>query len=102
MPPQISLRAFRIYQNLTLADLAKLIRKQGVPITAAGLNNAELGRKPASEVLLQAWVKALLVDRRLVNTGPDLIEWVNAVQDEQGCTCGAGLPRNRRMAGVAA
>lgn len=102
MPPQISLRSLREHQNLTLGEVAAAIRQQGVPITADGLSNAELGRKPASETLLAAWADALGTDRRHIRTGPQLVQWVNAVQAEAGCTCGAGLPRNRRMARSAA
>lgn len=102
IPPQVSLRALRTHLGLTLDELATRISGLGVSITADGLSNAELGRKPTSEPVLLAWAKALGTDRSLIRTGPELIQLVNAVQAEAGCTCRAGLPRNRRMARTAA
>lgn len=95
LPPQVSLRALREQRGLTLDELAQAIRAQGVSITTGGLNNAELGHRPPSELVLNAWLHALGTRRELVRTGPEVIEWVNAVRDEH-CTCRAGLPRNRR------
>lgn len=96
MPPQASIRVIREHMGLTLADVAARICEQGVPITGNGLNNAELGRRPVSEPVLNAWARALGIDRHHIHTGPELIRWVTAVQGEAGCTCRAGLPRHRR------
>lgn len=83
MPPQVSLRVFREYQGLTLKELAEAITEQGVSITADGLNNAELGRKPISEQLLVAWARALGTKRTHIRTGPELTEWMSAIRADR-------------------
>lgn len=96
LPPHVTLRAFREWKGLTLEQVAAEIRHQGVDISTYGLNNIELGHKPASEAVLTALAKVLYVDRSRIRAGHELIQLVNAVQAENGCTCRAGLPRNRR------
>lgn len=78
IPPQVSLRAFREVQGITLADLAELIKEQGHEVTADGLNNVELGHKQGSEALMIAWARALGIKRIHVRQASELREWLMA------------------------
>jgi transcriptional regulator with XRE-family HTH domain len=91
MPPQVSLRALREHQGLTLDELAEMIREQGVSITRDGLNNCELGARPASEAVLVAWARALGTRRSLVKTGEEITDLASAMVG-----CGCAPPRRRR------
>lgn len=83
IPPQVSLRALREAQGLTLAELADLIREQGVEISTDGLNNAELGHRGASEKLMLAWASALNVKRMHIRSSQQLRDWLTADQEPQ-------------------
>ncbi|MEV0214222.1 helix-turn-helix transcriptional regulator [Micromonospora sp. NPDC050695] len=84
LPPQVSLRIFREFVGLTLQQVAEAVREQGVPITADGLNNVELGRKPGSEALMLAVARALNIKRLHIRQAADICEWVDAVRHTQG------------------
>ncbi|MFD6565310.1 helix-turn-helix domain-containing protein [Micromonospora profundi] len=83
LPPQVSLRIFREFVGLTLEQVAENVREQGVPITADGLNNVELGRKPGSDALMLAVARALNVKRIHIRQGAEICEWVDAVRQTQ-------------------
>lgn len=88
IPPQVSLRVFREHLGITLQQLAADIREQGVPITADGLNNVELGRKPGSEALMLAIARALNIKRLHIRQGSDIRQWVRAVDQPEPAFAG--------------
>lgn len=83
IPPQVSLRAFREAQGMTLAQLAGLIAEQGVEVHPDALSNVELGHKPASQTLMVAWARALGIKPIHIRQAPELVEWVRALEAER-------------------
>ncbi|MFG1659010.1 helix-turn-helix domain-containing protein [Micromonospora chersina] len=79
IPPQVSLRALREWRGLTLEQLADEIRAQGHNVSVTALNNAELGHRQASPLLLDAWARALGIRSTHIRQGRDLRQWVDAI-----------------------
>lgn len=68
--PMVRIRDLRLARGLTLKQLAEKIAEHGVQVTEAGLSNVEIGRKQASDRLLDAWAAALASDPLDVWHGP--------------------------------
>lgn len=83
IPPQVSLRAFREAQGITLSKLADLIGEQGVEVHPDALSNVEIGRRPASKTLMVAWARALGIKPIHIRQAPDLAEWLRALESER-------------------
>lgn len=83
IPPQVSLRALREMQGITLAKLAADIRSQGVEISAEHINNVELGHRQASGPVMDAWARSLGIRPLHIRQGRELRHWLQGIHADE-------------------